>query len=121
MRHLRGAIRTSQDFNTPEQAAYIKAHALAHITGQLDVAMRSARKPKLRAGFLTMTWSYKPGARPLVVPAEAEPAMTQRSTCEACGCRYASIGAAFLSPQSVMFPIVRRQVRVHTVAGSLHR
>ncbi len=87
-----------QDFNTPEQAEYIKAQALAHITGQLDTAMRSARKPTVRSGFLSMTWSYKPGTRPLVVPAEAEPVMTQRSTCEACGCRYASIGAAFFCP-----------------------
>jgi hypothetical protein len=45
-----------------------------------------------------MTWSYKPGTRPPVVMAEAAPLMTQRSACDACGCAYASVGAAFFCP-----------------------
>jgi hypothetical protein len=52
----------------------------------------------MNAGLITMTWSYKPGARPLVVPAAAAPIMTQQSECEVCACRYASVGAAFFCP-----------------------
>lgn len=42
--------------------------------------------------------SYPPGPLPILVPAEASEVMRQRSTCEACGCRYSSIGAAFFCP-----------------------
>ncbi len=45
-----------------------------------------------------MSLSYRPGTRPIVMPAEALPALQQRSGCEACGCEYASRGAAFFCP-----------------------
>lgn len=93
-----GEIADPSDFNTPAQQAQIEAAALHHLTGQLDNAFRGARKPTTNAGFISMTWSYRPGARPIVVAAEAEPAMTARSACEACGCAYASVGAAFFCP-----------------------
>lgn len=86
------------DYNTPEQVEQIRATAVRHVQGQLGDAMRRARKPTEHHGFISMTWSYKPGAPVIVVPAEAAPAMTQRSTCEKCGCRYASVGAAFFCP-----------------------
>ena len=86
------------EFNTPDQLEQIKAQGLAHLTGQLDDPFKRARKPTSHHGFIWMTWSYKPGSRPMVVMAEAAPLMTQRSECESCGCRYASVGAAFFCP-----------------------
>jgi hypothetical protein len=93
-----GETDEPQEFNTPDQIEQIKAQGIAHLTGQLDDAFKRARKRTSHHGFLTMTWSYKPGSRPMVVMAEAAPLMTQRSECEACGCRYASVGAAFFCP-----------------------
>jgi len=93
-----GEVEDPQEFNTPDQERQIRDAGIAHLTGQLDEAFRGARRPQTRGGFISMTWSYKPGARPIVVMAEAAPLMTQRSACEACGCAYASVGAAFSCP-----------------------
>lgn len=94
-----GEIAKPQEFNTPDQVRQIREVAIAHVQEQLNDAMRRARKPTVRSGgLITMSSSYKLGARQIVVPAAAEPAMSQRSTCEACGCQYASIGAAFFCP-----------------------
>jgi len=93
-----GEMDDPHDFNTPDQVRQIRDQAIAHVSGQLDQAFRAARKLTTHAGFITMTWSYKPGARPMVVLAEAAPLMSQLSACEACGCRYASVGAAFFCP-----------------------
>jgi len=93
-----GEAEEASEFNTPDQLRQITDQAVAHIAGQLDEAARRARKRTVRAGFITMTWSYKPGTRPLVVIAQAAPLMTQHSTCEQCGALYASVGAAFFCP-----------------------
>ena len=93
-----GEAQEATEFNTPDQLRQIKEQAVAHLSGQLNDAMRRARKPIIRSGFLSMTWSYKPGTRPMVVMAQAAPLMTQHSTCEACGVLYASVGAAFFCP-----------------------
>ena len=86
------------DFNSEEQQEYFNAQALAHVTGQLDDVFRRATPRRESHGFIEMTLTYQPGARPIVVPAEAAPGLTQRSACEVCGCRYASLGAAFFCP-----------------------
>ncbi len=94
-----GETEDPQEFNTPDQERQIRDQGLAHLTGQLDTAFKRARKPTQSfGGLVSMTWSYKPGSRPMVVMAEAAPLMTQRSECESCGCRYASVGAAFFCP-----------------------
>ncbi len=93
-----GEAADPSDFNTPDQRRYFTEQARAHLLGQLDDAMRQAHKPTLNAGLITVTWSYQPGARPLVLPSAAQPVMTQLSECEECTCRFASIGAAFFCP-----------------------
>lgn len=94
-----GETEDPQEFNTPDQERQIRDQGLAHLTGQLDTAFKRARKPTQSfGGLISMTWSYKPGSRPMVVAASAAPLMTQRSECEFCGCRYASVGAAFFCP-----------------------
>jgi hypothetical protein len=93
-----GEAQEASEFNTPDQLRQIKEQAVAHLSGQLNDAMRRARKPTIHAGMVSMTWSYKPGSRPMVVMAQAAPLMTQHSVCEACGVSYASVGAAFFCP-----------------------
>jgi len=95
-----GAIKASTEWNTPAQLEQIRSVALRHVHGQLNRAMsRSVRNQRpQQLGLVTMSWSYKPGREPVLVTAEASEVMTQKSTCEACGCRYASVGAAFFCP-----------------------
>jgi hypothetical protein len=93
-----GEDRDPSDFNTDEQDRWIEEQAVAHLTGQLDEVFRQATPRKQKAGFIEMSLTYRPGARPIVVPAEALPTLQQRSQCEACGCQYASRGAAFFCP-----------------------
>jgi hypothetical protein len=91
-------VAEPSEFNAPDQQRYFAEQAKTHLLGQLDDAIRRAHKPTVKAGFITMSWSYQPGLRPLIVPSAAEPVMTQFSECEQCACHFASIGAAFFCP-----------------------
>ncbi len=93
-----GEDREPSDFNTSEQSRWFTEQAFAHLSSQLDDVFRRGTPRKHKAGFIEMTLSYRPGSRPIVVPAEALPTLQQRSECEVCGCRYASRGAAFFCP-----------------------
>lgn len=90
------------EWNTPEQAGHMKSIGVAYFSGQLDEALAddahafNARQP--RQSFVKMSMQLKPGAPPSIVPVSAADAMELRVTCEACGCRYASVGAAFFCP-----------------------
>ena len=95
-----GVVKPSTEWNTPAQLEQIRSTALRHVHGQLDRALsRSVRTSRPQHfGLVSMTWSYKPGSPPVLVTAEASEVMTQKSTCEVCGCRYSSVGAAFFCP-----------------------
>lgn len=86
------------DFTSEEQHENLSAQAFAHVTRQLDDVFSIANGRTHEIGMLSVTMNYRPGARRVVLPAEASPALTQRSECEVCGCRYASLGAAFFCP-----------------------
>lgn len=91
----------SQSWFTPEQIEYAKAVALRQMKGEIDRAFaRGARRSQGRptSGMLSISFSYRPGHTPYLAPLSAGAVLEQRSTCEACGCRYASIGAAFFCP-----------------------
>lgn len=91
----------SGEWNTEEQQRYLQEVAVRYMRGQLDRAFsQSARRFDQRqsGGFITMSMSYSPGPMPTVVPAQVSDLMRQTSTCEACGCRYSSVGAAFFCP-----------------------
>jgi hypothetical protein len=92
----------STEWNTPDQVEQIKAAALRHIHKTLgdafDSDARRFNRSQRSDSFIKMSMSYRPGPLPILVPAEASDVMRQRSTCEACGCRYSSIGAAFFCP-----------------------
>jgi len=95
-----GLVAAGTEWNTPEQAEQIRSVALRRAQEQLNDAMArsSHRQRPQRHGFIMMSWSYKLGRTPIIVTAEASDVMTQKSTCEVCGCRYASVGAAFFCP-----------------------
>jgi hypothetical protein len=38
------------------------------VAGQLDEAISGAQRQTIDAGLISMTWSYRPGARPMVIP-----------------------------------------------------
>ena len=92
----------STQWNTPEQAEYIKNASTAYVQKQLAQAFKSdSRKfnrSQDRNRFIQMSMSYKPGHIPIPVPANAADIMTQESQCVECKCRYSSIGASFFCP-----------------------
>ena len=49
-------------------------------------------------GFFSLSLSYRPGARPVLVPPAAAEVLRQNHECDSCHCHYASIGAAFFLP-----------------------
>ncbi|MBI2842125.1 MAG: hypothetical protein HYX78_01865 [Armatimonadetes bacterium] len=89
-------------FNTKQQNKYIRDYAFRYISDQLGEALRrdtqSFNRSQPRGGFITMSMSYKPGPRQVVVPYEVAEMMRQRFECEGCHCRYSAFGAAFFCP-----------------------
>lgn len=88
-------------WNTPEQIKYIRQVGLNHLRGIIGKALSQDAQDfnrRQRPGFLTISMSYKPGALPLIVPISATEELRQKFTCEQCGCRYSSLGAAFFCP-----------------------
>jgi hypothetical protein len=90
------------EWPTPEQQRYIADFARAYIAGEVGQYLRqdaeafNRRQP--RSGFIRMSMSFRPGSSTFVIPADVAAQMRQKFTCEQCGCRYASIGAAFFCP-----------------------
>jgi uncharacterized Zn finger protein (UPF0148 family) len=92
---------TSDAWNTPEQEEYIQAIALNHAQGIITSAMQEDARRFNRAqkpGFISLSLSVKPGRPQIEVPVGVADIMRQTFTCEACGCRYASIGLAYFCP-----------------------
>jgi hypothetical protein len=90
------------EWQTEEQQDYIGQTAVDYVQRRLGGTLRqdaqafNRRQPK--DGFIRLSMTYKPGARSLVLPPEAAEIMQQHFVCEMCGCRYASVGAAFFCP-----------------------
>jgi hypothetical protein len=90
------------EWNTPAQRDYIRQAGLAHVQKVVQSAMRedssrfNARQP--RGGFICLSLSYRPGAPIIALPPNAAECLRQHFVCEACGCRYSSVGAAFFCP-----------------------
>lgn len=91
----------AREWNTPEQVEHIKQVAIQYAQGIVNDAMaQDAREfnRQQRPGFIQMSFSFRPGAPVLVVPITAAEELRQKFTCEECGCRYSSLGAAFFCP-----------------------
>ncbi len=91
----------ASEWNTSEQQEYIRQVGLNYIKGIIGQALSqdaSDFNRRQRPGFITISMSYKPGTPTLVVPISAAEELRQKFTCEQCGCRYSSLGAAFFCP-----------------------
>ncbi len=89
------------EWNTPEQQEYISQVGINHIRDRIGKALSQVAEDfnrGQRPGFITISMSYKPGTPTLVVPISAAEELRQKFTCEQCGCRYSSLGAAFFCP-----------------------
>src|SRR5438270_8975005 len=94
----------SNKWNTPEQQEYIRQVGINHIQGIIGQALSQDATDfnrRQRPGFITISMSYKPGTPTLIVPISAAEELRQKFTCEQCGCRYSSLGAAFFCPACV--------------------
>lgn len=96
-----------QDWNTSDQEEHIRSVGLAHVQSIIDRAMQSdARRQNMRERSrprrglidISMTMDFKPGPRPLIVPLSIAEALRQDFTCEACSCRWSSLGSSFFCP-----------------------
>ena len=92
----------SSEWNTPEQAKYIKNAATTYVHNRLGRAFQAdARRfnsRQSRNSFIQMNMSYRPGHIPTIPMTKATDVMTQEFKCDECNCRYSSIGAAFFCP-----------------------
>jgi hypothetical protein len=91
----------SGEWNTDEQQKYMEAVAIAHVQDIVHSALTEDAhrfNRTQRPGFIRLSMSAKSGTRTIIVPIDAAKAMRQQFSCEACGCRYASIGTAFFCP-----------------------
>jgi hypothetical protein len=73
----------SQEFHTPSQQDYLRRVALNRVATELAEASRVARL------------NFRPNAPYVPLSAAGTEALTQRTTCTACGCRYATLGSSF--------------------------
>jgi uncharacterized Zn finger protein (UPF0148 family) len=92
---------TADSWNTSEQVEYITAVARNHVQGIITSAMKEDARRFNRTqkpGFISLSLSVKPGRPQIEVPVSVADIMRQRFTCEACGCRYASVGLAYFCP-----------------------
>jgi len=91
----------STEWNTPEQQEYIRQMGINHIQGIIGRALSQDANNfnrRQRPGFINISMAYKPGTPTLIVPISAAEELRQKFTCEQCGCRYSSFGAAFFCP-----------------------
>ena len=91
----------STEWNTPEQQEYIGQMGGNYIGGIISQALSQDTENFNRRqlpGFITISMSYKPDTPALIVPISAAEELRQKFTCEQCGCRYSSLGAAFFCP-----------------------
>ena len=92
------------DFNTDWQERYIAEYAQTYMSQRLNEALgraaRRTRPQKFGGGLfnIQMSVSYKGGPVPVVLPPEAAEQLRQDLTCEACGCRFSTIGAGYFCP-----------------------
>lgn len=91
------------EWNTPEQEEHIAQVGLQYVQGVVDrglcaYARNFNRQFSAGRGFLKMSMSVRPSSTVIIIPSEAAGVMRQQFTCEACQCRYASVGAAFFCP-----------------------
>lgn len=92
----------TNNWSTPEQVAEVHSRIKRAMHEQLgNILKKSSEKfnrTQPKKGLISVSMSYKPGSKPVIMSAAATAAMQLKSVCENCQCRYTSIGAAFFCP-----------------------
>jgi hypothetical protein len=91
----------ASEWHTPEQLEYVRQVGINHVQSIIGQALSQDANDfnrNQRPGFINISMSYKPGTPTLLVPISAAEELRQKFTCEQCGCRYSSLGAAFFCP-----------------------
>lgn len=92
----------SKSWFTTAQIEAAKEYALGSVVNGLNGAMRAdadaSRRRQKRNSFLSITLEAKGGKDAVLVPVAAAEPMRLRTTCDACGCRYSYVGAAYFCP-----------------------
>jgi hypothetical protein len=92
------------EFNNASQTEYIGDVAQAYVLEQLDQAFnraaRNTRPVTLASGLfdIRMSVSYHAEPVPIVLPMVASESLRQDISCDACCCRYSTIGTGFFCP-----------------------
>lgn len=92
----------SKSWFTTAQIEAAKEYALGSVVNGLNGAMRAdadaSKRRQKRNSFLSITLEAKGGKDAVLVPVAAAEPMRLRTTCDACGCRYSYVGAAYFCP-----------------------
>lgn len=92
----------AKSWYTAQQIEAAKQYAVGSFVNKINGAIRAdaaASKRNQRPGsFLSITLEAKGGRDALLVPVAAAEPMRLRATCDACGCRYSFVGAAYFCP-----------------------
>ncbi|WP_417478325.1 hypothetical protein [Maricaulis sp.] len=77
-------------------------YVLGTIANSMNRAMRAdvaaSKRRQSRESFLSITLDAKGGRNAVLVPVKAAEPLRLRTICEACGCRYSYVGAAYFCP-----------------------
>ncbi len=114
------------DWATQAQVEYAKAVAYNHLRRRVHGALETGARrfnQRQRPGFLTFSLSVKPDTTPIFLPIAVGDIMRQRFTCDACGCRYSSVGAAYFCPacghNSILSTFTETIATVRTTVGAI--
>lgn len=110
---------------TTAQIEAAKEYALASVVNGLNGAMRAdadaSKRHQKRNSFLSITLEAKGGKDAVLVPVAAAEPMRLRTTCDACGCRYSYVGAAYFCPScgqnSAKHTFLQTLSTIRTAAG----
>jgi len=115
----------AKSWYTTQQIEAAKQYAVGSFVNKINGAIRAdaaASKRKHRPGsFLSITLEAKGGRDALLVPIAAAEPMRLRATCDACGCRYSFVGAAYFCPScgknSASHTFAQTLTTIRTAAG----
>lgn len=92
----------SNSWYTTAQIEAAREYALGSVVNRLNGAMRAdadaSKRRRNRNSFISITLETKGGRDAILVPVAAAEPLRLRTTCDACGCRYSYVGAAYFCP-----------------------
>ncbi|SKA85677.1 hypothetical protein SAMN02745166_01182 [Prosthecobacter debontii] len=114
----------AEEWNTEEQNRYVRRKAKElverEVHGMLKEWAKDFNSTQRSGGLISMSMSVKPQVNSWVFPARFAEAMKQKIACEACGCVFASIGAAYFCPACGHNSVLRTfSETLKTIRGTL--